>query len=264
MRLLLILLLSCAPALAAVEVLRPFVPGVHGMALGPDGHLYFSDSFGALGQVRRVYRLAPPFTGEPVPTKIEAALPAGLCWHGERLLVCDTQGNRVRVYDRRLQLQAEWPVPSPWNLRPTPHDGYWVVSHANQAMLLRRGIVIKTLPGLLAPFDTAVTPDGSLWISEQGVRPGDPGRVRRHATDGATLQALDYPFANPEGLALDAAGRLAIAETERGELLELAPGAAPRVLAKDLGLPVLVVPFEGGWLVSTSGAAARLLRVKRE
>ena len=36
------------------------------------------------------------------------------------------------------------------------------------------------------------------------------------------------------------------------------------LLARVLGLPVMVIPFADGWLVSTSGAAARLLRVKRE
>lgn len=261
-RVALLLLLACA-ALAApgVEVVRALPAGVHGLALGPDGALYFSDSFGHLAARRQVYRLRAPFQGAPERTGIEGALPAGLCWHEDRLFVCDTGANRVRVYDRSLRPLAEWPVTAPWNIRPLPTGSFWVVSYANQAHRLTRGLVVQTIHGLSAPFDLAVAASGELWISEQGVGQGAPGRVGRWSPAGRLIAALDYPWANPEGLALLPDGRLAIAETERGEVLLAGPDGRVSVLASGLGLPVVALEAGGALLVATSGADAKLLRI---
>jgi sugar lactone lactonase YvrE len=247
-----------------VELVAPFTAGVHGMALRPDGTLFFSDSFGRRDKVRRVYTLAPPYDGEPRPTTIAGATPAGLAFLDGSLYVCDVGAGTVTAYDAALAVVAAWKVEGPWNVARHPSLGLVAVTHDGRVAELEPGGGVKELfGGGLAPFALAVDAAGGLWMSEQGAARGDPGRITRREADGAIAGELAYPWANPEGLAIGADGLLWIAETERGELLRVAADGRVEVIKAGLKLPVVVTAAPGGDLfVSTGGATPELLRVR--
>jgi sugar lactone lactonase YvrE len=252
------------PPRPVVELVAPFTAGVHGMALSPDGTLFFSDSFGRRDKVRRVYTLASPYDGEPRPTTIVGATPAGLAFIGGSLYVCDVGAGTVTAYDASFAVVAAWSVKEPWNVARHPSLGLVTVTHDGRvAKLAPDGGVTELFGGGLAPFALAVDAKGGLWMSEQGAAQGDPGRVTRREADGAIAEEIAYPWANPEGLAIGADGLLWIAETERGELLRVAADDRVEVIKAGLTLPVIVTAApDGALFVSTGGAAPELLRVR--
>ena len=86
------------------------------------------------------------------------------------------------------------------------------------------------LPGSFArPSAVAVGADGRRYVAEAGA-----GRVRVLRPDGsveATIDGLDAP----EGVAVDSAGRVVVADTQRHRVLRFAPSAGGYVIESELG-----------------------------
>ena len=168
----------------ATEV-GPFVAGVHGIALSPDGVLYFSDSFANHASQPAVYQLRPPYTGVPEATGITGPRPAGLLWHESSLYVCDPAARTVVRHDGAFVAQQVWSDVAAWNVAAHPTLGLVAVDFAGKLIQLHPDDTTTELfGGTLAPFDVAVDPNGELWLTEQGAAPGrsgarHPPRARR-------------------------------------------------------------------------------------
>ncbi|MEM9457430.1 MAG: hypothetical protein AAGF11_24835 [Myxococcota bacterium] len=242
-----------------------FVAAVHGMAVDDDGLLYFSDTFTVLDTTARVYRLEPPYIGQPEATALSGPRPAGLAFIDGDLHVCDVDAGTVTRYNAALVSTQTWVVPSPWNVAPLASGERVVVTFDNRLFaLLPDGTVQERLTDLGAPFDLAPTPAGAVWISEQGAGgPGQPGRLAQWDARGAMILEARYPWANPEGLAFDPQGDLWVAETERQELLRVSPQGEVELMAQIDGLPIVITPLPSGdLLVSVTGPKPHLLQVE--
>ncbi len=248
------------PSSSEIEVLRSFVPGVHGMAVAEDGVLYFSDSYQHAGSPAQVYTLVPPYSGVPEPTGIVGKNVAGLKWHGGSLFVCVTGESLVQRFDGDLQLQESWQVASPWNLTFIGETAYVVTYGGKVYSLGKEGSSELVVSGLNYPFDIAAF-GSSFWVSEQSVE--KKGRVRRFDLDGKEIREAKHPWHNPEGLGLDKWGWLYLADTAKGEISRVAPECTVELLSADYDMPIVITEVPGGdLLVSTGGSNARLLRIK--
>ncbi|MEM1414226.1 MAG: hypothetical protein AAGH15_04975 [Myxococcota bacterium] len=230
--------------------------GVHGVAVDAEGRVLVADTFRSRTLLRSEPGLAEPLAA----TGFGSGQPAGLRYEGETLFVADTLENAVLELDAALTLVARRPAPAPWNTTRLGDGDRLAIGFAGELVRLGEpGESAEVLfGGLDAPFDLAPAAEGGVWISEQGA---GPGRVARWSLAGERLETLEHPggaWANPEGLVVDAAGDLWIAETERGEVLRLRGGAV-RVEAR-IELPVALTRHpEGGVLVAHGGASAGLV-----
>jgi DNA-binding beta-propeller fold protein YncE len=259
---------ATGPFAATVTEVGGFLAGSHGLAVDADGTLYASDTFKNHGAAPAIYTIAAPFTGTPVALPVPVTQPAGLVVTTDALIVCDLGAGEVRRHPREASGFAAaaamtWSVTAPWNAAVLPDGALAVVT--NDGALVRLSPDGGTTPiarGLDAPFDVAIAADGTLWVSEQVADPAAPGRIRRWNVDGTVATEITYAWKNPEGLALDARGYLWVADTERGELVRVAPDGAAEVVAT-AELPILVrrLPAGDGLLVTANRPTARLLRV---
>ncbi|MEM6991465.1 MAG: hypothetical protein AAF721_13235 [Myxococcota bacterium] len=252
-----------APTGATVTEVGPFVAAVHGMAVLADESLLFADSYAQLSKPAAVYRLAPPYSGTPQATDLEATTPAGITAVGSEVLLCDVGAGTVRRLDADLVVLQTWAVSAPWNAEVLPSGELAVVTFGNELLRLGDdGSVEQGLANLMAPFDLQPASDETLWVSEQGNGADAPGRLARWDLNTEARQDVDYTWANPEGMALDGSGDLWVAETERHELVRVSPaGEVVEVHAVD-GLPIVMAPLaSGALLVSVTGPRPHLLRV---
>jgi sugar lactone lactonase YvrE len=241
-----------------LQVLTDIPPGVHGMAVSPDGTLYFSDSFANYGAEPQVYTLAPPYTGAPVPTGIFGATVSGLKWEGDNLYVCVTGESRVRRYNSDHVLQQTWVVSTPWNIERIG-DELLVVTYDGQVRAL--GATAAIVSGLEYPFDLAPASEDTFWVSEQ-VGAGVPGRIRQFDKRGTEIGSIEYDWSNPEGLAVDNLGWLYVADTDAGEVLRASPEGDVELLSDAFPIPVVMTRHPSGDIFfSTSGAQARVVRI---
>ncbi|HEX9627929.1 MAG TPA: hypothetical protein VGA00_13405 [Acidiferrobacterales bacterium] len=99
-------------------------------------------------------------------------------------------------------------------------------------------------------------PDGDLLVSED--RPG--GRILRLAADG-TLTPIATGLRRPEGLCVDRAGRIFVAETLSGRILEIRERAKPRVVVLGLNQPDQIeCGADGSLWITEDARPGRLLR----
>lgn len=223
---------------AQVSAIRSFPGGIHGMAVTDTGRLYFTDSFGSLGTKRFLYFLDPPYTGSITATRISGAIPAGLMFHDGFLYLCDVSAGTVRKLDSRQRLVQQWTASQPWNITRLPDGTLLTVSNGGQVQRLENNGTATTLfSGLDAPFGIASAGDGTVWVSEQGA--SAPGRVTRRTLDGTVVETVPYAWDNPEGLHVDDAGHLWIAETSLRQILRY-DGVALDLVGQNLGLPVVI------------------------
>ncbi len=241
-----------------------FPAAVHGMAIDAEGRLYLSDSFNTLGTSSQIYRQDPPHTHDPRPTALPVTQPAGLEFFDDHLLVCDLGGHQVTRYDRELEPTQTWAIQTPWNVGRSASGELLVVTYDGRLLRLGPDDTTEILvEGLAAPFDLAPTPEGPVWISEQGSAPGEAGRVALWTLDGEMVREIAHPWATPEGLALDPEGNLWIAETEGRQLLRASVDGEVEVMAEVEGLPVVIATMPSGdLLVSVTGPSPHLLRVR--
>jgi DNA-binding beta-propeller fold protein YncE len=244
-----------------VDTVGPFVPGVHGMAFDANSVLWFSDSFGNHDKQRQVYRLPPPYTGAPESTGLTAGLPAALLWADGHLYLSDVKAKTVTRYDANLTATTTWTNVDAWTLAGSlPGDLLATTASGRVLRLHPDGTAEELLTASLAPFGLALHDEG-YWLTEQGAKPGDPGRLTLRTPTGTVLFEVDYPWANPEGLLWGPNGqRLWVAETERGEVVAVDPvGGTVEVLAMGLKLPVVLARApDGAIYVSTGDRLTRL------
>ena len=247
----------------SVDSAAPFYAGVHGMAVSNDGTLYFSDSFGRIDKTRKIYTLAPPYTGAPVATAITGKTPAGLAWDDGTLLVCDVGDNVVTRYAADFSVVEQWAVRSPWNVARVADTQAWrVVTNDGRVVELGADTNKELFGGLLAPFDLVAVGD-AIWVSEQGAARGDPGRVTRRRLDGSIVDDIAYSWANPEGMAMGPDGKLWVVETERGEIIRIDGDGQAEVIRGDLTLPIALTSHPAGDLFfNTGGPSPQLMRVR--
>lgn len=243
-----------------IDTIRAFPGGIHGMAVTDTGRLYFSDSFGNLGAKRFLYFLDPPYTGSITATRTSGAIPAGLLFDGGFLYLCDVSAGTVRKLDSRLRVVQQWTASAPWNITRLPDGTLLTVANGGQVQRLQSNGTATTLfSGLDAPFGIASAGDGTVWISEQGA--SAPGRVTRRTLTGAVVETIPYGWDNPEGLHVDDAGDLWIAETSLGQILRY-DGVALELVGQNLGLPVVITRRgPGALLASSANLPAQLLGI---
>jgi streptogramin lyase len=113
--------------------------------------------------------------------------------------------------------------------------------------------------GLDAPFGIASAGDGTVWVSEQGA--SAPGKVTRRTLTGTVVETVTYGWDNPEGLHVDDAGTLWIAETSLGQFLRY-DGFTLEVVGQGLGLPVVITSSgPGSLLANSANGPAQLLGI---
>ena len=254
-----------APSLVpSIDVVGPIAAGVHGMAFSSDDMLYFSDSFANVGAVPTVYRVPPPYTATPEATSITGELPAGLLWLDDALFVCDTQAATVTRYDAALNAQQTWSNVDAWNVIDDASLGLLAVTFNGRVVQLSSaGDVTVLYAGTKAPFDIESDAQG-VFLSEQGAQPGDPGNLTVRDASGEAVRTIEYPWANPEGMARGPDGRLWVAETERGELLAI-DDAGPTVI-ENMNLPIVVARAPDGSLFVNGrvSAVSRHVQFRRQ
>ena len=250
-----------SPPDVAIEIVRPFTTGVHGMAFAPDGSLYYSDSFKNQGPVAQVYKLAPELIGTPQATGISGATVAGLLWDAGQFYVCVTGANQVRRYDAGLVLQESWTVSQPWNVERVGLALFAVTNTGQVVRLNTNGTTTPLVSGLLFPFDLAQDGAGGFWVSEQ-VGTEVPGNVRRYDAAGQRLGLVDHTWDNPEGLEVDGAGRLYVADTGAGVVARVLSNGEVETITDSFALPIVVARHpDGNLYFNTSGAGAKLVRI---
>jgi hypothetical protein len=259
---------ATGPFTATVTEVGAFLGGSHGLAIEADGTVLAADTFKDHGPAPAIYAIAAPYTGAPVALPVAVTQPAGLLVTAEALVICDLGAGEVRRHARDASgfaatATATWSIASPWNAAALADGTLAVVTYdGTLARLTTGGQPAPITRDLDAPFDVAVAADGTLWVSEQVADPAAPGRVRRWNLDGTVAAEVAYAWKNPEGLALDARGYLWVADTERGELVRVAPdGAAEVVATADLPILVRALPGGAGLLVTANRPTPRLLRV---
>jgi hypothetical protein len=245
-----------------INTIRAFPGGIHGMAVNNAGRLYFTDSFGNLGAKRSLYFVDPPYTGAFTVTRLSGTTPAGLMFDGSFLYLCDVSAGTVRRIDQSNRVVQQWSgVTQPWNVTRLPDGTLLTVSNAGIVQRLNANNTVTTLfGGLDAPFGIASAGDGTVWISEQGATA--PGRVTRRTLAGTEVESIAYGWNNPEGLHVDSAGDLWIAETGLGQILRY-DGVALTVAGQGLGLPVVITRRDSDSLLANSAnSPAQLLGVE--
>ena len=254
------------PSNVDVSFIQSIPAGVHGMAVADNGDLYFSDSFGNYNAIRKVYRLAAPYTGVLEQTPIVGELPAGLLWDNNTLYVADTQSSTIRQFDSNYNLMNTWNVDAPWLIKKSNDGALLITSYNNRVYRLSNdGAVEVVIDGLAAPFGLELALDNSLWVSEQGSGAGLPGYLKRWSLSGELLQEVEHNWDNPEGLQLDSEGSLWVADTGAGEILRISNAGELAVIADGLTYPIIITKLPGGNLLfNTSGGSPALYQVTFE
>ncbi len=246
--------------IAELTRLADGIPGAHGLAREPEGRLLVADSFGRAGVID-VYGAEPGVALAPLG--VGGLRPAGLLVEGERLLVCDPSARTVVAYDRRTLAQdAVLARVDAWNVAADGADGYFVLTFSGNLLRVSSGGSVEVVVDRLQnPFDLAVDPRGCVWVSEQGPDGDTGGAVRCWTFDGSVMDAVDYDWVNPEGLAVAGDGALFVAETARGELLRASRGEVAVVRALDLPVVLSNDPARGELLLGTVGPDAAIYRI---
>ena len=190
--------------------------GVHGFAFGSADALIYSDSFANASQVPQVYRKLTPYRDPAEGLLTKVSLPAGIEFSENEMLLSDVRANSVSVYDSSWQRVRVYAATHPWNVTINDDGDLIALSydgHVEKLSLNRAPTVL--FAGLDAPFDIVATDSDKFWVSEQGANA--EGWVTLRSRDGSVEQRIG-PFDNPEGLLIDQAGDLWIADTGAGNI----------------------------------------------
>jgi sugar lactone lactonase YvrE len=144
------------------------------VALAPDGSLYVSDGYGNA----RVVQLASDgsfiriIAGEQGAAVGQLQLPHGVALDSAgRILVNDSDNQRIAVFDAAGQILTTWPFPSRGGLVVGPDDTVYVSDvNAGAINLLRDGALVETIKVEVRPHGLAVDSDGTIYVSDAMAR----------------------------------------------------------------------------------------------
>lgn len=150
----------------------------------------------------------------------------GLAYHGGKVYVAFEQRNLIGVYDaEKGALLATWNVLRPGRLAPRPDGSLAVISDGMVAIVDKGTITPLALHPIDGPAGIAVGADGAIYVANRGqlqnVTVFSPGgeHLRSIGKVGGRPFLGRYDPAGmlePGGIALDAQGRLWVAETLDG------------------------------------------------
>ncbi len=247
--------------------------GGHGVAEWGD-RIAVSDTYG------RAPGLGVVSGGESPPQTLAMkgwSGPAGLTpVPGGGLLVCDVTGSRIKLVDAQPTTLDSIELPAPWNCTRLPSDEeapLYAVIHFRGEMTLLRVRGGKLEPGSLLPA-VGEFPFGIAWhparrellvtLQADGrvVRfPFDPGAPIRPMKPATFLDGL----INPEGIAVDVAGNIWVAETAEHRVSVFAPDGEllGRTPVGALRFPVSIAPGRDNTvLVACGGDSGRVYRAR--
>lgn len=144
------------------------------VALATDGSLYVSDGYGNA----RVVQLASngsfirSIGGEQGAALGQLQLPHGVALDSTgRILVNDSDNQRIAVFDAAGQALTTWPFPSRGGLVVGPDDTVYVSDvNAGAINLLRDGALLETIKVDVRPHGLAVDSDGAIYVSDAMAR----------------------------------------------------------------------------------------------
>jgi sugar lactone lactonase YvrE len=225
------------------------IEGTDGIAIGPDGTIYFtSDSLGQ-GWVGRM--VGNVITREWLRID-DAPLTAGLALNrtGTKLYVALVSGTAIIVYDLAANpivgrtVVSDIPLINDLAIAPDGSTIYFSRQSDRNVYLLRDGATtaVKVTTATIgataldqAPAGLAFGPDGALYV---GVRKG--GNIQRLLLDGQGLESSRAPVAMfsgwANGLAFDLTGRLYVATYDDDvdtRVLRLAPDSVVELESGD-------------------------------
>lgn len=144
------------------------------VALAPDGSLYVSDGYGNA----RVVQLASDGSflrsigGGQGAALGQLQLPHGVALDSSgRILVNDSDNQRIAVFDAAGQALTTWPFPSRGGLVVGADDTVYVSDvNAGAINLLRDGALVESIKVDVRPHGLAVDSDGAIYVSDAMAR----------------------------------------------------------------------------------------------
>lgn len=144
------------------------------VALAPDGSLYISDGYGNA----RVVQLASDGSfiriigGEQGAALGQLQLPHGVALDANgRILVNDSDNQRIAVFDANGEALATWPFPSRGGLAVAADNTVYVSDvNAGAINILRDGVLLETIKVEVRPHGLAVDSDGAIYVSDAMAR----------------------------------------------------------------------------------------------
>jgi len=236
-----------APGNYKIAEISPFPRGVMGMAVNDDGVLFFSDTYSRLDASSAVYALAPPYSGDPVPTGITGRSVAGLMWHEEKLYVAFLNRNEIIIYDSELEFLESRVVDSPWGFA-TDGENVFVYTYYGQIGLITNNRVNVFTESLQYPLDMEFSGNESLWITEAS-QPDSLGRLLEVGFRGEVkrdyAQGIKYPF----GLQQYKNGNLYVTDKESGVIYVVPPEGNTAIVTDEYASPICITVDHLGRLV---------------
>lgn len=144
------------------------------VALAPDGSLYVSDGYGnaRVVQLDASGNYLRHIGGEQGAALGQLQLPHGVALDSQgRILVNDSDNQRIAVFDAQGQALTTWPFPSRGGLVVTADDSVYVSDvNAGAINILREGTLLDSIAVDLRPHGLAVDSDGAIYVVDAMAR----------------------------------------------------------------------------------------------
>jgi DNA-binding beta-propeller fold protein YncE len=144
------------------------------VALAPNGDLYVSDGYGnarvvQLGPDGRFLRIVGGDQGAALG---QLQLPHGVALDsGGRILVNDSDNQRIAVFAADGQAVTSWPFPSRGGLVVGADDTVYVSDvNAGAINIVRDGVLLESIKVDVRPHGLAVDTDGAIYVSDAMAR----------------------------------------------------------------------------------------------
>lgn len=233
------------------------IPAVHGMYVFDLNEIWLADTFKKNASSSRVYEMSSGLPAVNTPTGSGIA---GIAKHPTTgsFSFCDVMGSEIVQIDAAGNLENKVSIPNPWNARWTPTgSAMFATTFSGSVWIIQNGLAQEILAELDAPFDIAPISAESFWLSEQGEKgTGSVCRFDKVSSSGRFEKSTcnkGIKLENPEGLWLLPSGAVVAVDAEMGTLVKIAQDGMTTLLAKDLGIPILVQVLENDkWVIFTN------------
>lgn len=144
------------------------------VALAGNGDLYISDGYGnaRVVQLDSAGRFVRIIGGEQGAALGQLQLPHGVAVDAQgRILVNDSDNQRIAVFGADGAAQETWPFPSRGGLVVAADDTVYVSDvNAGAINILRNGTLVDTISVNVRPHGLAVDSDGAIYVSDAMAR----------------------------------------------------------------------------------------------